>query len=80
MSSAAHVALLEHFDEMMTPTRRRALITIALGEFVDGYDLIVIGGALLALKPQWNLTVGQSACWPPSRSSARRWAPWCSVT
>jgi MFS transporter, putative metabolite transport protein len=60
MTSTAPDAVLEHFDEVMTPTRRRALITIALGEFVDGYDLIVIGGALLALKPQWNLTTGQT--------------------
>ncbi|HYZ53130.1 MAG TPA: MFS transporter [Streptosporangiaceae bacterium] len=60
MTSAAPDTVIEHFDEVMTPTRRRALITIALGEFVDGYDLIVIGGVLLALKPQWHLTTGQA--------------------
>lgn len=51
---------LAGFDETMTPTRRRALITIALGEFVDGYDLIVIGGVLLAVSAQWNLSTGQT--------------------
>lgn len=51
---------LDRFDEVMTPTRRRALVTIALGEFVDGYDLIVIGGVLLAVGPQWHLSTGQT--------------------
>ena len=50
---------LDTFDEVMTPGRRRALTTIALGEFVDGYDLIVIGGVLLAVQPQWDLSAGQ---------------------
>ncbi|HET7048821.1 MAG TPA: MFS transporter [Solirubrobacteraceae bacterium] len=45
----------------MTPTRRRALVTIALGEFVDGYDLIVISGALLQLRPHFHLDTGQLA-------------------
>ena len=35
-------------DEVrMTRQRRRALVAIGLGEFVDAYDLIVISGALL---------------------------------
>ena len=43
----------------MTPTRRRALVTIGLGEFVDGYDLIVISGALLQLQPHFHLSKGE---------------------
>jgi putative MFS transporter len=42
-------------DVRMTPIRRRALITIGLGEFVDGYDLIVISAALLQLQPHFHL-------------------------
>lgn len=43
----------------MTRPRRRALIAIGLGEFVDAYDLIVISGALLALKPHFALSTGE---------------------
>jgi len=43
----------------MTRPRRRALVAIGLGEFVDAYDLIVISGALLVLKPHFHLTTGQ---------------------
>jgi len=44
----------------LTPARRRALTLIAFGEFVDGYDLIAIGGALLMLRPLFNLTPAET--------------------
>jgi MFS transporter, putative metabolite transport protein len=49
------------FDDQvrMTRPRRRALVAIGLGEFVDAYDLIVISGALLLLKPHFQLTTGE---------------------
>jgi MFS transporter, putative metabolite transport protein len=52
---------LQAFDEdvRMTPARRRAMIAIGLGEFVDGYDLIVISAALLGLQPRFHLGSGQ---------------------
>ena len=61
MSAGNRTTCLSAFDDevRMTPTRRRALVTIALGEFVDGYDLIVISGAILQLRPHFHLTVGQ---------------------
>jgi len=43
----------------MTRPRRRALVAIGLGEFVDAYDLIVISGALLVLKSHFHLTTGE---------------------
>jgi MFS transporter, putative metabolite transport protein len=47
-------------DEVrMTRPRRRALVAIGLGEFVDAYDLIVISGALLLLKPHFRLTTAE---------------------
>jgi MFS transporter, putative metabolite transport protein len=47
-------------DEVrMTRQRRRALVAIGLGEFVDAYDLIVISGALLVLKPHFHLSTGE---------------------
>ena len=47
-------------DAPLTPARRRALALIAFGEFVDGYDLISIGGALLMLRPLFGLTPAQT--------------------
>ncbi len=47
-------------DEVrMTRPRRRALVATGLGEFVDAYDLIVISGALIALKPHFHLGAGE---------------------
>jgi len=47
-------------DEVrMTRPRRRALVAIGLGEFVDAYDLIVIGGLVFALKAHFQLSAGQ---------------------
>src|SRR5262249_56374201 len=43
----------------MRRSRRRALVAIGLGEFVDAYDLIVISGALLVLRPQFGLSKGE---------------------
>ncbi len=55
------VAPLRQFDDAvkMTPLRRWAIGVIALGEFVDGYDLMVIAGALILLKPQMLLSASQ---------------------
>jgi putative MFS transporter len=52
---------LADFDNTRaTPARRRAMIMIALGEYLDGYDLIAIAGALLQLNAQFNLTASQT--------------------
>jgi MFS transporter, putative metabolite transport protein len=61
MSAGNHITCLSAFDDevRMTPTRRRALVTIALGEFVDGYDLIVISAALLQLQHHFHFGKGQ---------------------
>ncbi len=57
-----NTAGLSEFDHatVLTPARRRALILIAFGEFVDGYDLISIGGALLMLRPLFGLTPAET--------------------
>jgi len=61
MSTDNGAACLHTFDDevRMTAARRRALVTIGLGEFVDGYDLIVISGALLQLQPHFHLDKGE---------------------
>lgn len=49
-------------DEVrMTRQRRRALIAIGLGEFVDAYDLIVISGLFFALQSHFRLSSGEVA-------------------
>ncbi len=53
------LAAFDHAPRL-TPARRQALILIAFGEFVDGYDLIAIGGALLMLRPLFGLTPAQT--------------------
>jgi putative MFS transporter len=52
--------VLDAFDDEVraTPARRRALLAIGLGEFVDGYDLIVISGALLQLQLRFHMSKG----------------------
>ena len=61
MSTDQGVSLLNAFDDevAMTSVRRRALVTVGLGEFVDGYALIVISGALLQLQPHFHLNAGE---------------------
>ncbi len=43
-------------DHRLTPRQRYAIILAALGEFIDGYDLLVMGAALIFLRPQFHLT------------------------
>ena len=45
----------------MTRPRRRALVAIGLGEFVDAYDLIVISGLFFALQSHFRLNSGEVA-------------------
>lgn len=37
--------------------RKRAIVLAAMGAFLDGYDLLIIGVVLLSLIPQWNLSL-----------------------
>ena len=46
-------------DRPMSGPQRYAALLVALGEFIDGYDLLVIGGALIFLRPQFNLSPAQ---------------------
>ncbi|SDS68317.1 MFS transporter [Microlunatus soli] len=43
----------------LTRGQRRIALTAVGGYFVDGYDLLVLGGALLAIKPELGLSAGQ---------------------
>lgn len=56
MSQTARV----DFDHSaMTHRQRRIALTAVGGYYVDGYDLLVLAGALLAIIPEMGLTPGQ---------------------
>ena len=57
--SVAVQGLLALDDRPLSPRQRYAAILVALGEFIDGYDLIVMGGALILLRPQFGLSPSQ---------------------
>ncbi|NKY17181.1 MFS transporter [Tsukamurella spumae] len=57
---AVGAGMLEGFDVGGTSrARRRALFVVAAGMFVDGYDLILLSGALVQLHHEWDLSAGQ---------------------
>lgn len=39
----------------MTPNRRRIVLSAIGGYFIDGYDLLILAGALLAIRPEFGL-------------------------
>ncbi|HEY1932384.1 MAG TPA: MFS transporter [Acetobacteraceae bacterium] len=45
-----------HGGERMTTLQRRASVLVAMGEFIDGYDLLVMGTAIIYLRPQFHLS------------------------
>ena len=57
--SVAVQGLVALDDRPLSPRQRYAAILVALGEFIDGYDLIVMGGALILLRPQFGLSPSQ---------------------
>ena len=46
-------------EQRMSRRQIYAVVLVALGEFIDGYDLIVMGAALILLRPQFGLTPSQ---------------------
>ena len=47
---------LSHLDNRpMSPLQRRAAILVSMGEFISGYDLLVMGAALIYVRPQFDL-------------------------
>jgi MFS transporter, putative metabolite transport protein len=43
-------------ERPLSPRQRYAALLVAFGEFIDGYDLLVMGAALILLKPQFSLS------------------------
>ena len=60
-STGAPSASLAELDERgLSPRQRYAAILVAFGEFIDGYDLIVMGAALILLRPQFHLSPAET--------------------
>ena len=38
----------------MTPLQRKAAWLVSLGEYIDGYDMLVMGTALVFLRPAFD--------------------------
>lgn len=57
MTANAAGHYLDALDERpMSPRQRFAVVLVALGEFIDGYDLLVMGAAIIYLRPAFHLT------------------------
>ena len=56
MTTAIASAATALDDHPLSPRQRYAITLAALGEFIDGYDLLVMGAALIFLRPQFHLT------------------------
>lgn len=60
LSMASHDDALAELDERpLSPRQRKAAVLVAFGEFIDGYDLLVMGAALIFLRPQFGLSPAQ---------------------
>ena len=47
------------FHPGMTPLQRKAAWLVSLGEYIDGYDMLVMGTALVFLRPAFGLSPAQ---------------------
>ncbi|MDA8048421.1 MAG: MFS transporter [Rhodospirillales bacterium] len=56
MNEAAEHAFTALDEQHLSPRQLYAIILVALGEFIDGYDLIVMGAAIILLRPQFHLS------------------------
>jgi putative MFS transporter len=49
-------ALASLDDRPMSALQKRAVLLVSMGEFISGYDLLVMGAALIYLRPQFDLS------------------------
>ncbi len=56
MTDRRHSVALTGAGRGMTSLQRRASVLVAMGEFIDGYDLLVMGTAIIYLRPQFHLS------------------------
>jgi MFS transporter, putative metabolite transport protein len=53
---SAETALAQLDEQPFSRQQRKAALLIAFGEFIDGYDLLVMGAALIFITPQFDLS------------------------
>jgi MFS transporter, putative metabolite transport protein len=56
--AASGEALAQLDEQRLSPRQRKAALLVAFGEFIDGYDLLVMGAALIFIRPQFHLSPG----------------------
>jgi putative MFS transporter len=56
MSITARQELTELSEKPLSARQKFAITLVAFGEFIDGYDLLVMGAALILLREQFALT------------------------
>lgn len=56
MSIAARQELTDLSEKPLSGRQKYAITLVAFGEFIDGYDLLVMGAALILLREQFALT------------------------
>lgn len=49
-------ALVQLDEQNLSPRQRKAALLVAFGEFIDGYDLLVMGAAVIFIRPQFGLS------------------------
>jgi putative MFS transporter len=53
-------AALQALDaQRLSPRQRYAAVLVAFGEFIDGYDLLVMGAALIFIRSRFGLSPGE---------------------
>jgi putative MFS transporter len=55
-SGGAEDALAALDEKPLSPQQRKAALLVAFGEFIDGYDLLVMGAALIFIQPHFQLS------------------------
>lgn len=60
MESSPSTADIAFDAGKLTKGQRRIALTAVGGYFVDGYDLLILGGALLAIRPELGLSSGMA--------------------
>lgn len=59
-AEASSASLADLDNRPLSPRQRYAAVLVAFGEFIDGYDLIVMGAALILLRPQFHLSPAET--------------------
>jgi len=78
--SLAPITAVTDLDERPLAGRQRyAAILVACGEFIDGYDLLVMGVAIILIRPQFALSPQQVGLLGAAAFLGAMVGCWCSA-